>query len=124
MKSVAIAFAVSPAVAIVPMYFFGGPGLGKVLAIVSLLIAYMSAIVVGLPLYLVMRRRGWMSASHLIGAGAICALPGAAFWVFTSPTGLVQAQGAIVVLLVLFCGVIGGAVFWLIASRLSQVSHG
>jgi ABC-type proline/glycine betaine transport system permease subunit len=123
MRRVIIAFALTPLIAVSPVLAFGD-GIGAVLYSIFLLIAYASAALLGIPLFLLLRRRRWLHPWQVAVAGIACAVPGAVLNLLTSPSGLVASQGTFTTSLVLACGLLAGAAFWLLGvSGNTELNH-
>jgi len=80
-------------------------------------IAYASALLFGLPSYLVMRRRRMLKWWQISLAGGVCSLP---YWLISEypyTTAYFQDQGLTNLVLYVAVGAIAGLVFWLITCR-------
>ncbi len=113
MRRVIIAFALTPLLAVVPVLAIGG-GIGIALYPIFVLIAYGSATLLGIPLFLLLRGRRWLQLPQVVTAGIVCAVPGVLLNLLTSPAGLIASQGPLTTFLVLACGLLAGAAFWLL----------
>ena|SRR5688572_28986251 len=77
-------------------------------------VAYVSALLFGLPAYLLMKRRGKLRAWQIVLIGALCGLP---FWViseFPFASAYFRNQGLQNLILYLIAGGTAGLVFWAI----------
>jgi len=78
-------------------------------------IAYGSALLFGIPLFLLFRRLRWLKWWHMMLAGALCMLPFAADWVLDPPccqSGAVRVREA---LLSIGVAATSGLCFWVLA---------
>jgi hypothetical protein len=118
MRRAVIGFLVAPVVgvavstlAVLPSEFYG---LWWVYLLVGSAIAYLSALVFGLPAYLLMKRVMRLQWWQVIVAGALCGLP---FWLVSEypyTTAYFRNQGMTNLALYVASGAIAGLVFWLI----------
>jgi hypothetical protein len=97
-------------------------------AMVACLVAYAAAGLVGIPAYLIARKRGWLSFAQSAAIGSVVAvLPLVllfAVWIVEEP-GLVKSaflQGVTWIFLFAMCGASTGAAFWFIALRRRRVA--
>lgn len=82
---------------------------------IGLLLAYPTALLIGVPLLFLFNRRGWLAWWQLGLCGAICVLPlQLLYWHFRTPPHL-EAFSLVNVLLLQVWGLFAGLTFWLLA---------
>lgn len=117
MERIVVALLVAPVIVVLALDVIatvwlgpaGGRDTGFVLIMFVLPVAYLSNFLFGLPLYLLWKRRGWLSWWHSMAGGFLCAIPFAGILLYGNPTsnsvqflvGICFAVGALV-----------GLVFW------------
>lgn len=84
------------------------------LFLISLPVAYISALIFGVPAYIVCRRNGWLSVWHAIIIGGLCSIPFASLRLFEIPFDYRMPSPVVKWFGFLFiCGTTTGVIFWL-----------
>lgn len=112
-RRLAKAFAIAPAVPIVLMAVLSLPA-GILILVVALPVAYVCALVVGLPIYQLLKRFRLMGWPYFIIGGVICSVPGMLLFYKDNAHYVYSLQ-----MLASFAalGGIGGIIFWWLAIR-------
>lgn len=121
MRRAVVGFLVAPVVGVAATTFAILPsdlhGLWWIYLLYGTAIAYLSALVFGLPAYLLMKRVTTLHWWQVIVAGALCSLP---FWLVSEypyTTAYFRNQAMTNLALYVSCGAIAGLVFWFITRR-------
>ena len=110
-RRVVLAFCVTP---VLPA-FYGALFMAQPwLLPIGLAVGYPSELIVGLPAFLVMRRRQWLGWWQFVLAGILCAIPAVFGYWFVGSVPHLQEFDAVAALALCGGGALGGAVFWLL----------
>jgi hypothetical protein len=81
---------------------------------IGLAVAYPSALAIGVPLIMIMRRRAWLSWWCFVIAGALCALPALIAYAYVGDVPHLDSFNLPGAALVVASGAFTGACFWLL----------
>ena len=112
---ITLGFAIAPLIPIV-IYAMVGGDLAVIFLAIGIPAAYAGALLIGWPLFLLLRHLRYTSWSYFILGGAAAALPFLYFYLNGAPTH-VEIYGARNSIFFCSFGALGGFIFWLIAIR-------
>ena len=117
MERLVVALLVAPAIVVWALYVIAivwlGPTRGRdtgfVLVMFVLPVTSLSSFLFGLPLYLLWKRHRWLSWSHSLAGGFLCAIPFAAALLYGNP---LSYSVQILIGICFAVGALVGLVFW------------
>lgn len=83
------------------LYFFGVIGV-----FITLPVSFAVALVLGFPIYMLLKKFGWLTWWHVTTAGILCVSPIAILFYYETQKSLVP------VAFILLSGALGGILFW------------
>ena len=82
------------------------------IGLLAAMVAYPIAIVFGVPLFFLFKRRGWFRWWQVTVGGALCAVPFIGFYLLTSEPMHIATAGLMNSLYLLGCGAVIGIAYW------------